>query len=293
MAAIEVVLNNVDIENEEVREDFDYAFSKISDTFKGWLNSHKTLNETILRTAGTSNLEYVKKQIAHLVSNHSITINGIREILKESVGQNNSSIANLMESRGFKILEAKPEQSGTLTDLFNNNENSGGNYDEEIFGDDLCNSTKCHKILYKGFNIDSAVTAMDNLINVKPNGLFLGSLISEILPHLEKPSLMSFNLDELKDSTNTKCAKLDAFENELHGIFTELSKSFGFNENETVSIFDIPSMMAFVKYSDLWHISRYSQAFFHTRCQIYPNTHLEEDTKSCLAAWNGYRSNGS
>ena len=95
-ALIEIILDNVDIKNPDVRKDFDYVFSKVSESFRNWFISPKTrhLKNTILRTS--HDLEYEKKQIAHLVANGTLTIKELKKILSESVGSNFSSIAELM-----------------------------------------------------------------------------------------------------------------------------------------------------------------------------------------------------
>ena len=287
-AMLEIVLNTIDINNQDVRKDFDYLFFKVAESFKSWLISTKSshLKETILKP--TANLDYESKQIAHLVANGTLSYNDLKKIMKASVGATfYPHIIKLMDEFGFNILEYDYEtndnQNGFLWDNYNEDDLSSKT--DSRFGDDICNSSYCQKILNGGFNIEATVIAMDNMMGVKPYGLYFGSFLATLLPSLD---LMSFKLDDLNSLHNTRCLKLKDVENQFHAIFSDLSKSLGFNESEAISIFDIPSMMAFVKYSDLLYETKYNQAFFHSRCKIHANSYFREDTRSCLALWTAY-----
>ena len=288
-AMLEIVLNTIDINNQDVRKDFDYLFFKVAESFKSWLISTKSshLKETILKP--TADLDYESLQIAHLVANGTLSYNEMKTIMKASVGANYQylGIVDLLDAFGFNILDSdydtNENQYGFLwNDNYEYGESSNTN---SLSGDDICNSSYCQKILNSGFNIEATVNAMDNMMGVDPHGLYFGSFLAAVLPNLD---LMSFKLDDLNSLHNTRCLKLKEVENKFHAIFSDISKSLGFNESEATSLFDIPSMVAFVKYSDLLYESKYNQAFFHSRCKIHADTYFREDTRSCLASWTAY-----
>ena len=209
------------------------------------------------------------EKVAHLLSNKSISFNQVKSLHESSIGFV-GNVKDFIEDKGIHIYDGD-------YDLFNDN--------EPIFGDDLCNTTKCQKQLH---TVGVWLDVLANLINVQPK-LSFGSYVSNFVHLLEYN--WSFRRNQRLNSLNavTSCDMMTKDETKMQQYFARLSEGVGFSENESVSLYDVPSMIANVPYDNMAFGKLFvNQAFLHTRCQINEKAYWATDTRDSLKAWKDF-----
>ena len=211
------------------------------------------------------------RKIAHLFSNKSISFNQVKSLHESSIGFV-GNVKDFLEDKGIHIYDDN-------YDLFSYNDN------EPIFGDDICNTTKCQKQLH---TVGVWLDVLANLINVQPK-LSFGSYVTNFVHLLEYN--WSFRRNQRLNSLDalTSCDMMTKDEIKMQQYFARLSEGVGFSENESVSLYDVPSMIANVPYDNMAFGKLFvNQAFLHTRCQINEKAYWATDTRDSLKAWKDF-----
>ena len=81
----------------------------------------------------------------------------------------------------------------------------------------------------------------------------------------------------------------------MHGYFEQLSKIAGFSENELVSLYDLPALLATSNLSTLLAPS-FSQAFLYSRCRgmsEWEQNEIRRGIEDCSFSWNHFAKNPS
>ena len=75
----------------------------------------------------------------------------------------------------------------------------------------------------------------------------------------------------------------------MHEYFEQLSKVAGFSEEELVSLYDLPAIVATLNISKLSAPS-FPQLFLYSRCRGMSDSEpvVTWDSQDCLATWNNF-----
>ena len=301
-AYLETVLNNVALkcsnkeckETEKVRKDFDFLIKAFNKQVKSWLFNKETkhLKDSILGPLGEKNsdevilnllddesiLHILKKQVAHLVSNKTISMKKLYGLADQffSYGYDLETVLNLAG------INVKLPIKNTIFDQDD---------DSHPFGIDVCESKSC-----KGKLFDVVGVWIDALNNVNweafhgkyvvvPFGSFVASFSNLIENNLSFQILEELQHLPLAESCKSFLGG-DLF---LQSYFAQLSNSIGLSVNESTSLFELPSMLATVPYTgEKYNEIKYKNAFFFTSCQINPNTDMRRDKLETFVTWNDY-----
>ena len=156
-----------------------------------------------------------------------------------------------------------------------------GSYTDTSSDVNQCNTTECTKKLQF---IDQIVRLLSTVANIEsrlPFGTFVASfadLSDDFLHHNIK------NQYWIKDGV-TQCQLLKELKHyNIHEYFQHLSKIVGFADNELVSLYDLPAMVATLNDSKISD----TQYFLHTKCQELSAWEISEiryGLDSCIAKW--------
>ena len=197
-----------------IRKDFKFLIASIIETFIGYLNEidYKTLTEAPM----------FKGQITNY--NQS----GVMDIVAEILRQGKDEV--LIELAIQKFATDMPIVKG-IDYIF------GKDYTTDAFIN--CTSKICKD------NQENAVRFLITLEWTK-KGIPFGSFITQFIRLNNYKSFGSCRHDLCLqyNDTNFDCTKLDENENILHEYFALLSKHFGFNDSEILSLYELPGMLA-------------------------------------------------
>ena len=168
-----------------------------------------------------------------------------------------------------------------------------GSYTDTSSDVNQCNTTECTGKLQF---IDQIVRLLSTVANIEPKlpfGTFVASFadLSDDFLHYDIK-----NQYWIKDGV-TQCQLLKELKHyNIHEYFQHLSKIVGFADNELVSLYDLPAMVATLNHSKISKTEKSFQQFFlYTKCQELSDWKPEEIKRamdSCIDKWK-YLSNYS
>ena len=198
----------------EIRKDFKFLIASVVEEYLEFLNEidYKTLMEAPM----------FKSQIERY--NQSGVMDIVAEILRQGKDEDLKEFLIQEFATDFPIVEG-------IKHIF------GADYKTDTFLN--CTSTICKD------NQENAVRFLLTLEWTK-KGIPFGSLITQFISLNNFTSFGSCRHDLCLQGvdTNFDCTKLDENEKILHEYFALLSKSFGFNDTELLSLYELPGMLA-------------------------------------------------
>lgn len=168
----------------------------------------------------------------------------------------------------------------------------GGYYDYYGYDDSdesaekECMSANCKMILEE---VKKCIIALTESVGVKP-GIPFGSFLSNFLPAntfygMGKES--PFNSFEVSSKAEGRI--LWQHQGPIHEYFSNLSQSFGFSENESVSLYDLPQILAIPSFHD-YESKNSDRNFLFTRQKHYGEGSKGLQRK-CKSQWLDYIKN--
>ena len=152
------------------------------------------------------------------------------------------------------------------------------NYDAETVN---CSSIQCEQNLKTVWSVAQTLSDVTNSY-----GILFGSLLAEFIPEFfDEFNRKSYTYTKIRDSD--MCNKMDTEQKSIHGFFSSLSKYFGFEQNETISIYDIPAILntpTNLEYGEF----RMPQSFIFTLCD---GNHSLQNVQGCYSNWKHYSEN--
>ena len=304
-AFLETILNNAAFEcsNEEcketlqLRKDFDDLIKSVVNVFRGWLmnNAYKTTTVYDVLVNRTWDDSSELKQ-SSIVSDFEHQILGLME----------NGIISQKEIYGLFATESFSTTNSIYSELKSLSKEIDSDYDyySPVFTQPDpfdCNTTKCQN---NAILLDKAIRFLYVVMNIKPKqqfGSFLASFaqISDEFLCFKKAGGLSiskseiYHLQNILTSIDYDCGQIYSKKYKLHGYFEELSKIAGFSENELVSLYDLPAIVATLNMSKLFSPS-FPQFFLHTRCRGISDWHSNEirrSIKDCSNSWNTFAMN--
>ena len=85
------------------------------------------------------------------------------------------------------------------------------------------------------------------------------------------------------------CENLKENEMKLHNFFSKLSNLIGFEESESISLYDIPGILSDVKSLDELSIGALPKSFYFTRCKYGHDKY--DQVENCALLWKKYIDN--
>ena len=208
-------------ESTEIRQDFKFLIDSFVEACLQMLNEidYKTLTEAPM----------FKDDIANY--NESGVIDIVAEVLKQG---KKGDLIDLAIQKFATDLNAYDTAThyiiSEIKDLF------GANYDT---------FKNCTSEICKNYQ-KSAVRILLMLRWTRVEGIPFGSFMSQFI-HTNKFKSFGSCRHDLCHYTNDmfiECNKLEQDERKLHDYLTKISKSFGFNESELLSLYELPGMLA-------------------------------------------------
>ena len=158
--------------------------------------------------------------------------------------------------------------------------NTIANYTEEC---QICNMPPCNKACEGLMKIaTSYLDAAELLLHDHhiPLGLFLTTFANLTGTEIGPVTWSTFD-DTHIYSIVEDCLKVSQHEKIMHKYFAELGVALGFEENETLSLFDIPSIMSKLDNEDTI-VKEASQVFIHSHCAaLKKDPELTNNNKDC------------
>ena len=217
------ISNNCKESTKEIRKDFEFIIASHVEAYLELLNetAYKTLTEAPM----------FKGEIQYY--NQSGVIDIVAEVLKQGKYEDliNSAIE---QSATGKLYNSNPIDTTAfvIKYLF------GANYTTDTFLNCTSEICKDHQ--------ENAVRILI-MMTLTRVGIPFGSFITQFIHLNNYKSFGSCRHDlchHTSDDMNIDCKKLDENEKKLHEYFTLFSKSFGFNESELLSLYELPGMLA-------------------------------------------------
>ena len=130
-----------------------------------------------------------------------------------------------------------------------------------------CSSKKCQQNLKV---VDNFVQVLMHVMNIEPNIQF-GNFLATFVPNQNvRGSRKKINIFDYQRSaskeTRLDCNSITDDDRWLHAFFAKLSKSIGFKGNESISLYEIPAILATLDW-DQMKSATLPQAFTYTRCK--------------------------
>ena len=131
---------------------------------------------------------------------------------------------------------------------------------------------------------------LEEIDSCRADAFFFGSfLVNAVLVDQITHTFDAFrNIQDLEDGYLCQQTDLDKL---LHGFFKSLGTGLGLNEDELVSIFDIPSILGVHNEDSSWNLP-VSQTFLFTQCQLSQELR-KGDFGVCVNFWNDWINNPS
>ena len=201
----------------EIRKDFEFL---IASFLKECMKLLKGIKYNILKEA-----LMFKADISYY--NRSGVIDIVAEVLRQGKDEELLDLAIQKFSVGYVPVPLEKE----IDTLF------GAKYTPDTFLN--CTSTVCRN--YQ----ENAVRFLLMLKNTRREGIPFGSFITKFI-YLKNFKSFGSCRPDLCDATyqSINCRNIDENERKLHEYFVILSKSFGFNESELLSLYELPGMLA-------------------------------------------------
>ena len=99
-------------------------------------------------------------------------------------------------------------------------------------------------------------------------------------------ALFDMYLNKMIFGMKNYCENLKENEKKLHGFFSKLSNLIGFEESESISLYDVPGIVSDVKSVDELSLGAFPKNFFFSRCQFGHETF--EEVENCSRSWKAY-----
>ena len=274
-AFLETILSNQSEEcgyhdckiTQKTRENFSFVFKQLVEEFRRWLFNEKILLSEIIHELPLKPFECNGKSVNPI---HAIS-NKVCELVKDKT-------MSINELKNLPIeYFAKSTQFTWILD-HHWKRNFTEFYDDWIGNE--CSSNECRNKL---------VPVLVRLLHVMTSneignfGVFLSYFLNKI------------KLDDKESDKNTlKHGKIE--ENSLYGIcsigkneefiqeyFTNLSKLVGLEDNEAVTLYDIPSMLSNANYES---VSLFQHNLLYSRCKDTENAEMKNNPSMyCLREW--------
>ena len=257
-------------ETEKTRDDFRFLIKSLANEYKGWLFNDVVFNSQLLNRNQLNNVLYgdnfdsVANKVGELVANKIMNINQIMNFPIDNFATN--------------------ELYSDILDM-NWKEGSFENWHLSGYGD--CSSKNCKKKM-KLIHVYVKMLEVMSFVHMGPFGNFLSYFLNKI--KLDKKLDNTFKYGKRANNQNwDHFCSLEKNEKFVQMYFTNLSKSIGFEENELVSLYDLPSMLSNANDEDMFN---FHQNFLYSTCQdpvtnayLLSGNFLQSPTYACFMEW--------
>ena len=296
-AFLENILNNIAFEcstddndnlppcekTTKIRNDFEDVIQSVVKKFRAWLMSpeyHTTSVYDVLSNitgedSASLNIDNVindiENQLVSLMEMGKISWNDLSKLIFDKFAVRESILLSL-KSLSVEIDYDEYYYQDTIIDRY-----------PAI----ICNTTKCEEYVKL---VDQTIRFLRIVMNIEPKqsfGSFLSSFaqLSEEFGYFESKNAIGENYFSILHDREIDCK--NANENKYQKYFKQLSKIVGFTENELVSLYDLPAIVASLEESKLLK-PNFAQLFYYTRCQDmsdWTSKKIEDTIKSCIKSW--------
>ena len=268
---------------EKVREDFRFLVKGLAEQYKGWLFNDDIMNSELLSTDSTLSMKDYEG-----IDDYAIDDIPTFESIANKVGELVANkVMNTKQLMDFSIDSfAKTLEYYYVLDT-HWKEGNFSSWDEYGYGD--CSSKKCKnnklvKVLVKLLSVMGRA-------EIGPFGNFLSYFLSKV--KLDKKLENTFKYGKMDSKTFWKSfCTMGKNEKFVHMLFTNMSKLVGFDENELVSLYDLPSMLSNANDKSTY---KFQHNFLYSTCQDSVNNNGDNPlspTMSCYYEWQWLFSKG-
>ena len=257
---------------EKVREDFRFLVKGLAEQYKGWLFNDDIMNSVLLSTDSIllfddiPTFESITNKVGELVANKVMSN---KQLMNFPI----DSFAKTLDY--YYVLDTHWK------------EGNFSSWHEYGYGD--CSSKKCKnnklvKVLVKLLSVMSQA-------KIGQFGNFLSYFLSKVKLDQNMDNTFKHGKMEGKTYWQSFC-EMGKNEKFVHMLFTNMSKLVGFDDNELVSLYDLPSMLSNANDDSIY---QFQQNFLYSICQdsVKNNgNNPQSPTKSCFYEWQWLFSKG-
>ena len=247
-------------ETVNIRQDFKDLINPVTNIFKKWIYNPKYANIPLLRHVDLNEQDplmynQLETEVTNQVINKTLSIKFLQALSYNCIACR-AMIVDILS-----IYTDLPELG-----IFSYNEF-------------LCEK-RCHSL--KANRIKKVLQLLGNMINNHYTNQPFGSFMATFA-HLDKFQSQTFDSKEIPAFTQDLCELLKPKDKLLHDYFKQLSRSVGLDEGELVSLYDLPSIVATIRFKDI-ESPKFFQSYLYSRCNMKPN-YTQDAEENCQTFW--------